>query len=220
MNIAERIRAANWITLNRSINLYTFISGPTAAAAAQTGHNLMISGISAQGHIVWHHAVRNLHYSFWNWINRSQTTITRINRDRNRNTALIDTVHAGKTRFIKYLSQQCPPHRTKILDAHRFDTLDHALCSDREENGIMAGYIFDAWTQNKKLIPALMADLLPRLRQLLQYHQTVIDAYQTAVFADGGTRVECDHQHRQQICHRSRAVQGLYTHMTEKQLHT
>lgn len=218
VNIAERIRAADWMTLNRSINLCIFVSGSTAAAAAQTGRNLTISGTSAQGRTAWHYAVRNPHYSFWNWINRSQTTITRIDRDRNGNTALMDAVYAGKTRFIKYLSQQCSPRGAKILDAHGFDALDHVLRSDREENGIMAGYVFDVWTQNEKLIPALMADLLSRLRQLLQHHQTVVDAYQTAVLVDRGTRVECDRQCRQQIRHRSRAVRGLYIHMTEEQL--
>lgn len=63
----------------------------------------------------------------------------------------------------------------------------------------MAGYIFDVWIQNEKLIPALMADLLSRLRQFLQYHQTVVDVYQTTVFADGDTKTEYNRQYRQQI---------------------
>jgi len=218
INIAERIRAADWITLNRNINLCIFVSGPTAAAAARTGRNLTISGISAQRRTVWYYTVRNPYYSFWNWINRSQTTITRIDRDRNGNTALLDTVHTGKTRFIKYLSQQRPLRRAKILDIYRLDTLDYILRSNREKNSIMAGYIFDGWTRNEKLIPALIADLLPRLRRLLQYHQTVIDTYQTAALADRDTMADCDRQRRQQIRHRSRAVRGLYIYMTEDQL--
>lgn len=218
VNVAERIHAAEWMSVNRSIDLCTFVSGPTAATAARTGRNLTITGTSPQGRTAWHHAVRNPHRNFWEWIDRSQTTITRVDRDGNGNTALIDAVHAGRTRFIKYLSQQRPPRGAKIIDANGLDALDHALRSDREENGMMAGYVFEAWTRDEKLIPALMADLLPRLRQLLNNHRTVVDAYRTATLAAGGTIADCDRQRVQQIRHRSRAVRGLYTHMTEEQL--
>lgn len=73
-------------------------------------------------------------------------------------------IYTGKTWFIKYLSQQYLFCRAKILNVYRFDIFNYILYSDREKNRIMAGYIFDIWIQNKKFIPALIADFLFRLR--------------------------------------------------------